>query len=495
MHQKHGGIANLNRVKNLSIRRLVMQDTGTYNAQFLRPYETNLTASALNTVIERTVQTKANRVDSNIFNDVVSDMITPAAAPEAMANITNNWDTRRIRFMLEVEAEYAAVSSTKTKIYVMGYTSFSGVTATGSVAPDMVFFVNNIIQTRTTPILTPTGTVNVEVPKDASQVICDNTPNGQNIWMPNAERTIRPEDVFAYMEHSHVPTDYMSSQGIMETRGLVTSQAAKSSRSNNVGQRYLSSLLNGYMAANNEVALMGVNELELLTRARTHVYNDPAGRDPFLSAINAIRGGVVGNTFTYADLQRLDPNVNHVTNYNYLGQAELAQFHQTGQTQHWEGRDAYTRAATIAAQAVPAIMMELMIGRISVHSTNYDQLGQTHTRIVSGQGFSEMDMTSYFNQFIARFEAEVVRNITYNYQTSYSLRVTSDVLGETWIQVSLNGEEAVDFVVPSFCDNLFAPVVTMSPQTPLNISNFTEGLVSNVVEALQGQQNVSLTYN
>lgn len=487
------GIAQLNRVSTLRVARLIMQETGTYNPQYLRPYEANLTATGLGVIMDRASTMNSKQIDSSIFNDVVTEMINPSAAPETMAQIDNSWDQRRIRFMLEIELEYASLGMSKGKMYIMGYTSFNGVTRNTAIAPDMVFYINNIIQTRSFITTNNLGMQQtMELPKNVSQVFCNT--QAPNIWSDNNEIAMRPEDVFGYMQHSHIPSDYMAYGGIRETRGRVGNVAIKNNRKNNIGQKYMETLLNGYLNTRSQNDFVGIQEIEMLEKARIAVYDEAAQVDPFLSAIAQIKGGVpVTNHFTYGDLERLDPNVRAVTNYNYLGPVELAQLHQAGQTAHWQGRDAYTQAASIIAQAVPAMMMDMMIGSISVHSTNLNLGGQPCTVILSGAGFSTLDMTPTFNEFITRFDTEIVKNITYNGAISYTLSVTSNVLGDTKITISLNGDHEVDYVVPSFCDNLFAPVLTTSQQTMTNITDFADTLVSNVAEAVEGAPSGALT--
>jgi hypothetical protein len=72
--------------------------------------------------------------------------------------------------------------------------------------------------------------------------------------------------------------------------------------------------------------------------------------------------------------------------------------------------------------------------------------------------------------------------------------MSSDLAGDSVIDISLNGESVVRFVAPTFTDGLFAPVITRDAAKANKIANDMLYLVSEVVpnapkaSALQAMQ-------
>jgi hypothetical protein len=62
----------------------------------------------------------------------------------------------------------------------------------------------------------------------------------------------------------------------------------------------------------------------------------------------------------------------------------------------------------------------------------------------------------------------------------FEITMTVDVLGETHVTVSMQGGPKYDYVTPSFCDALMAPVLTNNNANLAAIGNDIEQLVSNI---------------
>jgi hypothetical protein len=107
-----------------------------------------------------------------------------------------------------------------------------------------------------------------------------------------------------------------------------------------------------------------------------------------------------------------------------------------------------------------------------------------NTKLITAKGLTNADMTQNYNMFIHRFEQELINNLTYGNSTSYALKLRVDMMGDTWISISLNGVPALDFVTPSFCDNLMAPIITTNPNTVGLLINDFEVLTENIREAV-----------
>lgn len=97
------------------------------------------------------------------------------------------------------------------------------------------------------------------------------------------------------------------------------------------------------------------------------------------------------------------------------------------------------------------------------------------------------------NAFVTRFEQEVLRDVTVNNNIAYYLEVRADVFGETWVKLSFNGSALIEYVVPSFCDNLLAPIVTSNNQNALQISSDFGVLLNDIGETSFARTELDLT--
>lgn len=477
-----------NKASTLKIVRLVMQETGTYNTQYNRPYTTTMDGGTLNALTDRVMQSPTKRIDSSMLSGLTGCFIKPQANFESEVGIIAGWNERRIRFLLEIECNYATGGSTVQ--YIQGYTSFAGVSNNASIAPDMVFYVNSVIQTRKTQRYTPLGAQVMENVIENSHVLANN--NWQNMYQPGQQRLLRPQDIFSTMSLSHLPGNYEGNGvgSVFDSRSTLRGEAQKSRRSNGLPSVYASSIIDSY-ATSTDMLDFAQDEMQLLDRSRGNVMEAIAATDPFLSALTSIHGKVVNNKFSYSDLQALDPNVVHVTNFAITGNTQRTNLHSAGLTANWNGSDRVTQAATILSQAVPAIMMDLMINQIVFQSSNYDLTGAMNTVIVSGRSFSNMDLSRNYELFKQRLEHEILNDLTFNNSESYAIEMRVDLLGETWLSIALGDNASYDFVTPSFCDNLFVPVITSNPENVTQIVGDFESLTQNIKEAMGQNYNVT----
>jgi hypothetical protein len=153
---------------------------------------------------------------------------------------------------------------------------------------------------------------------------------------------------------------------------------------------------------------------------------------------------------------------------------------QRGGAQHWIGSDMETIASTILTQAVPAIMLELMLTKVSFAATNETLNGQFVVEMRDAASFSKnIDMSPYLQRFIDRLHTEVLSDISRNNQISFRLQMLSDILGDTYVTISIGGGPDTDFVLPSFCDALMSPVIGGSNKDLSMVAMDLEQIYSN----------------
>ena len=459
----------------IRIKKLIVHQTGTYNPQFRRPYQTELTGYNEGLIVERLQG--STKYQASQFAGVANQFLRPQVHAERPIGITNGWNEARLRFFLEVEHVYSSGASVTE--FLTGYTDYPGISLQShAFDPNMEFFINNTVQLRHTNYLNEfQGAQSAYSIVDASHLLADTSALMGGL--PGTETLMRPHDVFASMG-----TAALHGLGnVVDIRTNNSLEAQKSKRMNNSTTNYLADILDNYRAS-----YMATNESEdnndILSRARGLARENSASSDPFLKAISAVRGLPVGNTFRYSDLQRMDGTVDQRTIFVAMNQASRATVHQAGMTASWEGTDRHTHVATILSQAVPALMMELMISRIALKTTNHTINSQVVTQIANVDSLATgMDITQNVHNFIMRLEHEILADISFNNQVGFSIDIEADLLGETWLRINLDSQQ-YDYVAPSFCDALLTPVITSNRDQAMTVAREIDDLFGNVHQAL-----------
>ncbi|MDD2879638.1 MAG: hypothetical protein PHQ58_04310 [Rhodoferax sp.] len=466
-------IPNMYGVKKMRIARFIVQETGTYNTQYRRPFEAEMNADDRNLILE-TID-RAKSITPLTMAGVANAIITPPATPESQIMIPNGWSTRRLRFFLEVVTE-DRTGLMQTSEYIVGYTDHCGA-INGYLDPKMVFFINAVNITRTQTRETPLGTQVHHNLIDASHVLVNN--DYQGIYHQNQIYTMRPEDVYDHIDHRELA---MGLDGFaMDGRTKLTGNATKSQRVNGIASAYMADLLNSYLQVSRDGTQ--ADQRTMLQNARMTVESATVSSDPFMSFIRGKYGMTGGDHFTYRDLVDLDPGVEQIKYVAPVDQMQRGMMHYTGQTADWGSSDLTTQAATVLAQSVPGYLLQFGINKIRLFSTNMDLGMNVTTRIGDAKSFnSGEDLSRNIQAFLFRLENELLKNISMSNGISFSLELVCDLLGETWITLGLNGEPPTCYVTPSFCDALMAPVVTSNYMVLNAMANDFDTLMQDVVD-------------
>lgn len=472
--------ANAGRIQ---IKRFFLFETGTYNPQYRRPYETALTGHTLNQIDERMANT--HKYSASLFSGIAGQFLRPQAAPESDVPIfiPHGWNERRMRFMMEVEYHHPLTD--QMTLILTGYTDQPGATVSGAIDERMPFYINGVIMMRNSVVPTPLGMQQYSAVSETSQVLVQNH-NWAGITAPVKEERLRPTDVYSAIQRNHIPD---IGKKVFDTRTTVTDRAVKSRRANNVPSNYTASMLENYKNATLQHQDFGSTPDDVLNEARGLSNESMVTEDPFMTAISNLRGNVpANNTFTYAELRMLDPNVDFVKHVMMLGQMNLTEVHHAGQTAEWHVAEENTAGAAFLSQAVPALMADVALTRMSFTATNRD-FGvnvmpgvPTKITIKDFDGFGTSDHVAAAQVFENRLTHEILKDLSFNDMKDYWVEMNVDLLGETRVRISLNGGPYYDFCTPSFCDALLVPVITTNYDKAGGIANDFE----RIFEHLQG---------
>lgn len=467
-HQNVSMYAN----KRMNIRKLIIQETGTYNQQWKRPFETGLQASGFNQILENVDQAKA--ITPAALAGVANQFIHPSATPESTIIIPEGWNERRLRFFMEVETE-TQVGTIQTE-YVVGYTNYSGLSFGGALDPNMVFYINSVNTTRKSFQNTPMGNMAYQNVIDSSHILANDHYAG--ISTPNQLWRLRPEDVFGQIESNEIAQE---TQGdFLDTRLTINREPIKSRRTNAVAPVFVSSILDSYLQSQRG-DINNSNRFELIENAKAAIKSQSISTDPFISFIRGNNSNAPCNQFTYADLQRLDPNVDNVRVVLSLTPTLQSTIHTAGQTADWGGSTGETLFATCVSQSLPGYMLDHCINKFHFMSTNRDIGCNITTKVVDVKSLMQgIDITPHIQSLIFKLEKELLKDLSYNNQMDFMIDVRCDLIGETWINVSLNNGPIYTYVTPSFADALMSPVTSYDQNKVVAIANDFENLMGHI---------------
>lgn len=462
------------------ILSLAIKDTGTYNPLFRRGYQTSFDPATVATIVERVATT--DRFSPMLMSGIAGQFLQPAATPENPNPIAipHGWEQKRGRFVLQLMHEFPALG-THVIEQVSGFTDYDGFTTSGSVDPQMQFYVNSCVQLRQSPVVqTPMGLQSSMLVTDNSHVLAD--AGFSNIYTPVKEQRMRPEDVYSHMSRLGAVTTGSTT----DMRTTLTQVALKSRRSNALPSEYMAGILENHRVAAVQQEL-GSGEQDILASARGKAAEPSAPRDPFLAAIGQVRGTPPTKVFTYGDLQVLDPNVDRVAIVGFSPPAEAARMHQahSGETADWNGSDQTTVIATMLSQGVVALMMELGIAEVGFIATNQTMGGMFDYREYALVGFNnQVSMAPYSQMFRDAFQSKLWSDITtvpgggFGAQFGLNVDVHARAMGETRVIVQFENNAPVKYAIPTYCDSLVVPVLTTNVQQAENLAKDFRELIS-----------------
>jgi hypothetical protein len=459
----------------MQIQRFLLLESGTYNDMYFRPYEANVDVNTV-TALEEAIAHKP-QISGVSLAGIAGRIVAPSAVTQGNVGIANGWGERRFFYMLEVDLPSNFGAGLKQVI--CGYSNYVGASLQSqALDPRMELFINSVTTLRQTVEDRGWGPQIFWVPQDNSQLLIgDYSPSLTTVG--NQPSSIRPMDVFDTVGMSSVPPDAMR----LDQRTTFSDGARKSRRSNNSSSTYLSRIINA--ASQAFAGSMDFNDQETALMTASETVQEGLVSDDTFMAFMRNRGCFTPNgSFQLQSIFAIDPALSasmdqrmtvifKSKNPMMIG----SNSHERGSTEGWKGNTFETTFANALAQAIPALMTDCLLTKANINFTNRTMDGLFHISpdmpdpsqpgvrpedMEPINGFVRgMDITPYVKRFFMRLEHEVLADISQRgfYDIAGSIR--SEVTGETWIRISVGGQQPVDFVYPSFSDALLAP--TMSP--------------------------------
>lgn len=467
-------------VKSMNVVRLFLQETGRYGQQFSRPYQAVTSFETLDNLNRRiedvTRGDPTGKINGSLIAGLSAGLVTPSANWERELTIANGFNEQRLRFMLEVHVD----NGFTTEIYFFqGYTEFVGVSYTGAIDPQMVFYINSFLRINRARDFSGLSSAGFrDTVTETAQVI-----NGR--FHSNGVTPVfglRPEDLFVGVQSAYLSNSLqtLNEGNVFDTRVDRSTDIFRSRRSNAIPSNFLSNVVDSYRAAST-LADFGQGTEDIYGRAIQTSHEASPYENPFIRAISDAKGMINVTYFTMEDLVRIDPMVTSNTHYDPV--KETIRLTQPGDGESWAAATLETQLATVLSNAVSGLMVDCMLVDITFSCTNMTIGSIPDTRIIFGQGVTTADMRQYYINFVTRFESEVLPDLTQGNMIPIDILVSADLYGDTKIELSVEGAPHVTYITPSFCDALMAPVVTTNANEYHGLIHGIEHIVKNVGES------------
>lgn len=469
----------------MKIISLALHQSGTFNDQMLRPYVTNVDGFSVS-ALKEVVENATTAIRPSMLGGVAGNLIKLSTQPTNSIYIPQGWGEMRMRFILIVESQ-SDLSENTLWHYFQGYTDHYGASSTGNLDLNMRFYVNSFITVSKVNMNTPMGMeYSTRVDKCTSVInpIVSNDNRSFNL--------IRPSDIFANMQTQHITNNVnldMSIGQVFDPRVTAyQNNSYASNRNNSNSTNYISALLNANMNAYHG-ANINADIKDIYGEAIAQTADSSLSENIFIRHLSSIMSSPQAVTnFSLKELMEIDRDVEKKTNIIMPTRSMHKNMPNAGQGEYWNTQSFETVAAATIFNSLSAMMIELFITSIGLTSTNMTINGQPYTVPTYVLSPNTGDYSSSVNYLISRFENEVIRNITFNNQDSYSVEVNIDLFGASNINISINGNPFIYFNQASFADSLYQPIVTDNTFSRDSIVNDLD-TVMNIVSSNQNNPN------
>jgi uncharacterized protein YvpB len=467
---------------SMRVKSLILHDTGTFNNQVMRPYVTNVTGDSISNIMTSLESNRPQRISAEFLSGTVSNILSVSARPESSINIPNGWDTRRFRFILIVEVDFNV--GNMQRHFFQGYTDHYGLSLGNKLDQNMRFHINSFINVAVSQVKTPMGLSEMENVVESISMLTNGSQSGYGSVGLSPFSMIRPVDIFTGIESA--PYLNAAVSDTYDTRSMMGTGTHRSNRENNLPTNYMAKIFDTFLSTSRASGFTD-NYKDVIGASIVNLDEKGIGGNPFIRAISSIyQSAAPVSSFTLTDLMSVDSNANHAISLIEAPARLRNEMAQAGRTEYWEAQTRETVAATIIVNGISAIMMELMVTKIKLTSSNHDITGRMYTALVDMKALTSADMSNNADRLVRRFENEIMNDVTFNNQDRYTLRLEVDLFGETVIAISLSGDPEVVYSSPSFSDSLLAPVITSNSSARSDMINDFESILSMASEAVNG---------
>lgn len=466
------------------VTRCIMKETTRYDDMYSRPYTSQFDGQIARSLVDATEN--GSNVSVTTLSGIAGSFLKPSAIPTNAVSIENGFGEKRLSFMLEVKSVDDYGRNTGSRYILSGYSDHLGAINRNGEAlidPKLKFYINNVFVIRDTIMANAFSSQNVVSTMVGSDHVFHANTYGDYMTPPQYTYLQRPEDVFGKI---HLNNDnqigYFNNDVSIEDVRHRIDKTRSTKRRHEVPSAWLADSIKSYISSDNDQMIYDDNGPDnIYVNARDKVRNSLMNGNPFIARLSIVTGFSDTGYVTYSELCNILPNLDQENNVLFSSPNIMRNEYQVGQGESWRSVSQESVASTIIKQSVPAIMSDCLITSIVFTATN-DSIGGEHIVTISDvESFTHgVDMSRYIQHFIDRLKLEVLSTISHHGNMSYNIQCTMNMLYDSHIHISINGAPLIYFAAPSFCDNLYSPVVTHDINGVENIAHDVESMLYNI---------------
>ena len=462
-----------------TIKRLICVVTrDNYADVYQRSYSLNVTTDGLRrleNMVSPISHFKHNINPLEVCN-YTPDIITVNPSISGQVKIPNGWQTKRLRFIMEVEYSTPVTRSTA---YIQGFTDNFDPSISGTLDPGMMFNINSILTVKkiVDPITNKVRVVPSESYNVVSDLACGDVAEG---IIGNDLVTIRPYDI-----HQGFYVGERYSAGEVTVKNIATgisSASPKVSRKvNSNPYKYFTNTINGFINAQQETEIShGTDDIY---KSATAQLREPDLLDiPFIASINRVTGEFVPTKFTLGTLMAIDPTINSRIDVYERDNIGIMQNYttmlDTDYTQSALQPIPINLKATFIANSLPTLLLETLLTKAELSFTNMS--GEPVVVVASANSFiADLDISTVIDGLVNKIKLYLFPQVSDYNQSLIECHVSCDILGDITVGLTLNGNGPVIYRFPVFADSLYTPVICKE-----DLSHVVTEDYSNIMDAV-----------
>lgn len=449
-----------NSPKNIRVKNLILREINGQQMQYIRPYVTNLNSDGVNLLMDYV--DNDIKISPESIGGKLDNFMSLSAQTRGNIDIINGWSEKRFIFILFVDviSQLGSVSE-----IITGYTDNAEHGSYGRntrLPNELTFFINTIIRVRNSTVHDNyQGTKQVSSIIDNSHVFSNsayrNSGMDYNLYSCNKSNVLaKMQDVnqnIAHMDRINYP---------------IANRPQLASRLDSSLPYYFTSIIepvrrtlykkNQYDSGQNEYSSWA--DIFSFVRSESNVF--PSNYS-FLRLLNEYHGNSSVSCFTWGELTTLDTNTDNVTQVFFNSNTERHDnrllYLSPNDSCGVGDNSIETQSALMLATSIPTILMKYGIGYIEFTASNKTNDGSIRVIITKLDGIVQQNVVNAVNILEHDIVYAILLDITRNNVLTLDLSVCSNVFQDTKLSIDL-GNGVIPYVVPSFCDALFSPIVT-----------------------------------
>lgn len=442
----------------MNITKLLMLEVGTYNDMYQRPYKSHVDGTLMQQLQESTHY--GRNLTPAALGAVGSDIMRISATTAGDVHVANGFDQPRICFMMEVE--FPGTGGMVLVEWLLGYTDHVGVLASygdSNLAfdPNMRLFFNNVMRGRRVAKMNSFGRgIATNVSGTYQLINGDFRPQINNLHL--TPHLMRPQDVFTSMSMQNTRR-ILGNEEVLDVRPTHgPERVAVSNRRNTIPGQYLSAMMETWQA---QTTADEVDPASLNSQMAASVAEPTLSRVRSLQHLAMVSELRQGGSLSWSELVHADDTgtiEDRAVVVLAQSQQHRSSLAQRGDTEYWNGNGNATIIAASFVQAVPGMMMNLMLTQLDFSVTNHTIDGSWQVVFGGVESFNEGDNIDQVNAFEYKLVNELMPGLSHGGLLPLEIHASFNVVGQTFIEIGVDGEPLVPLMAPSFCDGLFSSI-------------------------------------